>query len=70
MNLATLRQLGFDESMHIPFSRQYRVGCSCCEALCVNGVPTHETGCPNTKYECKGCSELIGYRGYCAMCCG
>lgn len=68
MNLAILRQLGFDESMHIPFSRRYRVRCSCCEALCVNGFPTHETGCPHRKYECKGCSELIGYYGYCATC--
>jgi hypothetical protein len=68
MNLQRLRQLGFDESYHIPFTKGYRVRCSQCEALAINGVPCHETGCPNTVYECKGCNNLIPYKGYCADC--
>lgn len=51
MNLATLRTLGFDLAVHLPFTRQYRVRCSQCEALCINGVPTHETGCPNIPHD-------------------
>lgn len=39
---------GFDASKVIPFERRWRVKCSQCETLVVNGVPTHETGCPNT----------------------
>ena len=68
MNIATLEALGFDQSFHIDFTNAYKVRCSCCEALCINGVPTHERGCPNTRYECKGCGELIEFKGYCADC--
>lgn len=42
-----LHDQGFDESSHIPFTKHYRVKCSQCEALTINGVPCHETGCPN-----------------------
>lgn len=28
-----------------------RIRCSQCEALVINGVPCHETGCPNTVRE-------------------
>lgn len=24
-----------------------RVGCSQCQAMCINGIPVHERGCPN-----------------------
>jgi len=27
----------------------YRVSCTQCQALCINGVATHEQGCPNAK---------------------
>jgi hypothetical protein len=40
--------LGFDRAEHIPFTRQYRIRCSQCDALVINGRPCHETGCPNT----------------------
>lgn len=43
--------LGFDRSSHVPFTRQYRIRCSQCAALVINGVPTHETGCPNSPKE-------------------
>jgi len=68
MKLATLRQLGFDGSYHVPFTKSYHVNCSQCQALCINGYPTHETGCPNQVFECKGCDTLINYKGYCQDC--
>ena len=40
--------LGFDNATNIPFSARYRIRCSQCAALVINGVPCHETGCPNT----------------------
>lgn len=69
MNLPTLRALGFTESTHIPFTKQYRVRCDSCQALCINGYPCHETGCPNEKHECKGCNAIVA-RGvrYCEDC--
>lgn len=69
MNLSLLRALGFDQSAHVPFTKRYRVKCSQCEALAINGVPTHEQGCPNAVHECQGCNELISMRQrYCADC--
>lgn len=67
MTLNQLRTQGFDRS-----TRAYptlRVGCSQCEAVCVNGIPTHEHGCPNETHACRGCSEPIP-RGvqYCEDC--
>lgn len=56
---AILRSRGFDLSHHIPFERGAHVGCSQCEALCINGVPCHEHGCPNAKRECRGCNTLV-----------
>ena len=46
-----------------------RVSCSQCEALVINGVAYHETGCPNEKHECNGCNELVSRgRKYCEDC--
>jgi len=46
-----LRRQGFDESYYKRESSTgggyWRVGCSQCQALCINGFATHETGCPN-----------------------
>lgn len=47
--LASLRARGFDTSKVTPFTRGARVGCSQCEALVINGIACHETGCPNTR---------------------
>ena len=44
--IQTLRDQGFDRSVVIPFYG-VRVGCSQCAAAVINGVPCHETGCPN-----------------------
>jgi hypothetical protein len=45
--LRRLRSLGFDRAEHVPFTTHYRVRCSQCEALVINGIATHERGCPN-----------------------
>jgi hypothetical protein len=69
MNLSQLRKLGFDRSEHIPFTSSYRVSCSCCEALTINGNPTHERDCPQNVHECLGCYNLIPTnQRYCEDC--
>lgn len=69
MDIHRLRADGFDQSEHVPFTRNYRVRCSQCEALVINGVPCHETGCPNEVHECKGCNNRVSRRGaYCEDC--
>lgn len=42
-----LRRQGFDQGRYDRETGGYRVGCSQCAALVINGVPCHETGCPN-----------------------
>jgi len=42
-----MHALGFDRSYPVPFERGVRIGCSQREAICINGVPCHERGCPN-----------------------
>lgn len=42
-----LRSVGFDMSSAIPFRKLWKVKCSGCVALIINGIPTHERGCPN-----------------------
>lgn len=59
MSLDILRFKGFDESKHVPFTKQYRVKCSACNALVINGTPTHEHGCPNKPSECRECGCMI-----------
>lgn len=69
MNIATLRLMGFDLAKHIPFTKRFHVGCSSCQALSINGHPTHETGCPNARHECRGCNQLIPVnQRYCGDC--
>ena len=62
VNVRSLRARGFDRSANVPFTRLYRVVCSQCEALVLNGVPTHERGCPQDKGECRGCGAPIPAR--------
>ena len=67
--LARLRMEGFDRSNHVPFTKQYHVGCSQCNALCINNVACHETGCTHDTHECRGCNEIIPRRQtYCQAC--
>jgi hypothetical protein len=44
--VAILKAKGFDESKY-DGNGHWRVRCSQCEALVINGIPTHERGCPN-----------------------
>lgn len=46
---ARLRAGGFDHSTYNRSTHSWRVRCSRCSALCINGVPCHEQGCPNQK---------------------
>jgi hypothetical protein len=66
----TLKLFGFDRSYQpTPGRGAYRVACSQCEALVVNGVPTHESGCPRAVHECRGCNNLVPMRQqYCSDC--
>lgn len=47
MKLKELKDLGFDLSEHIKFTKTFRVRCSQCNVLVINGVPTHELTCIN-----------------------
>jgi hypothetical protein len=44
-----LKSEGFDLTRYNRWSGSWRVRCSQCEALVINGVATHETGCPNAR---------------------
>lgn len=65
--LASLQAQGFDLSKRN--GKSYSIGCSQCAALVINGTPCHETGCPNVRDECCGCSNDVprGVR-YCEDC--
>lgn len=68
MNATWLERLGFDACRTMRGGR-VRLGCSQCEALSINGVPTHETGCPNATKECDGCNATVPARvRYCEEC--
>jgi hypothetical protein len=44
-----LRDRGFDLTTYDRSERRYRVRCSQCEAMVINGVACYETGCPNAR---------------------
>ena len=46
-DLKALKRRGFDNSSKADESNAYRVGCTQCQALVINGVACHESGCPN-----------------------
>lgn len=59
---------GFDDS-YSKDTISINVVCSQCDAMVINGTACHETGCPNTRHECKGCNKQIPIRQrYCADC--
>ena len=66
--LEKLKRQGFDESRAIPFEHAWRIGCSQCEALCINGIATHERGCPKQTYKCRGCNTILSRKEYCSDC--
>jgi hypothetical protein len=45
--LASLRAQGFDRSTYTGRPGYYAPRCSQCEVLVINGIPCHETRCPN-----------------------
>lgn len=57
--LADLRAEGFDQCSPIPHTKRIRIRCSQCEVVVINGIATHEQGCPNAVHECVGCDMLI-----------
>jgi hypothetical protein len=65
--LESLELQGFDNS-YIS-GQAIKVGCSQCQALCINGIATHENRCSNVVHECQGCGERVGrFQRYCADC--
>ena len=67
--LQSLRSRGFDLVYHVPFTKQYHVGCSQCEALAINGIACHETGCPNRPSACRECGQLYASAEHAWRCC-
>jgi len=65
-----LKARGFDTSHAWPFGRGWHIGCSQCEALVINGVPAHESGCLNQVHTCHGCDAQVVARpgAYCPTC--
>jgi hypothetical protein len=66
---------GFDLSTRNSL-QSVTVGCSQCNAVCVNGTPTHEHGCPNyvASIECAWCGtecdpKASDYYKTCSCCC-
>lgn len=55
MTLDQLIARGFDLSTSENASAYLRIRCSQCEAVSLNGLPCHETGCPNATNECEEC---------------
>lgn len=66
MTLEQLHERGFDQSAHEAShdanKTGFKVKCSQCDALCINGVPCHEEGCPNQTHECAECDTQIPKR--------
>lgn len=44
---AQLRARGFDLTTYNRSTDCYRLRCSQCEVMVINGIACHETGCPN-----------------------
>ena len=63
-----LKAEGFDQAEYLPASHTWKVQCSQCEALVINGHPTHETGCRNAMRECAGCDTLIPALAFSRFC--
>ncbi len=62
--------LGFDRSSNT-FKRPnlISIACSQCQALVINGTPTHEHHCQNATHECQGCNAQIPTnQRYCEDC--
>ncbi len=62
--LELLNARGFDESWldtsEVP--NPVHVRCSQCDAVVINGIACHETGCPNATAPCKECGNPMPAR--------
>lgn len=58
-HLAQLIARGFDDAYIVEDGSAICPKCSQCEALVINGLATHEAGCPNARRECRGCNAMI-----------
>ena len=68
LSLDWLAVRGFDNSREVG-RLHTQPGCTQCEALCINGIATHEAGCPNATHECSGCWSQVPVRvKYCEGC--
>ena len=66
--LERLEREGFDNS-RVSGAHTVRIGCTACDAIAIQGVACHESGCPNAQKECAGCNELVPMRvKYCEDC--
>jgi hypothetical protein len=45
----SIRRRGFDATTFNPKTGLYRIKCSQCQMLAINGIACHETGCPNNR---------------------
>ena len=68
-----LRSQGFDNLRVVgdgPDDYAVQLGCSQCSALAVNGIATHEHGCPNQLHACRECGDVAAGRkgGLCEFC--
>ena len=64
-NKARLEERGFTVSI-FPDAREgsdFRVWCDQCQAMRINGLHTHETGCPNAMHECEECDGGLAHKG-------
>lgn len=66
MTTAELEARGFDAC--VQGEGYLRIGCTQCDALVIQGVPCHETGCPNATKECAGCWAQIPARAWTRYC--
>jgi hypothetical protein len=68
IRLERLHSKGFDAS-YIIRGGMIRIKCNACKSTAINGIPCHETGCPNARHECNGCNDLIPVnQRYCSDC--
>lgn len=64
-----LEGLGFTVTPVFRRPNLLAVSCTQCQALVINGIATHESGCQNARHECAGCSAWVPVRvKYCPEC--
>ena len=70
---SVLEQNGFSKPFTITVLLKMSAGCDQCEMLNINGVNTHEQGCPNSwkgsKKECEWCGKEFNPKEKGQKCC-